>query len=117
MTDFLGAGTYTVTRHAVSTWTDGEHVPGAETTFQIVASIQPITGRELEMLPEGDRNRGRLKCYTETLLQAGEGDAVPDRVEYKGTDYEVQEVRDFQDHGTGLPHYRVMLVEIGADGL
>jgi hypothetical protein len=112
----LGASTYTVTRFAQSSWTDGEHVRGAPSTFDIVASIQPLTGRELQDLPEGQRNVGNLNCYTETLLLTGEDQAAPDRLDYKGTDYEVQAVEDWTDHVTGLPHYKVRIAEVGADG-
>lgn len=116
--ELLGSATYTVTRYAQSSWSaGGEHQRGASSTFPIVASIQPITGRELQALPEGQRNVGNLKCYTETRLLTGEDQKVPDRLEYKGTQYEVQAVEDFKDHVTGLPHYYVRLVEVGRDGL
>lgn len=37
--------------------------------FDILANIQPVTGRELLMVPEGERSRNHLDVFTETRLK------------------------------------------------
>ena len=68
----LGQRTYTITRQSGgSTGTDGIWTPGAESTLTIRGSWQPLTGRELEQLPEGYRERARAKLNTNAKRCAG----------------------------------------------
>lgn len=121
MTTFLGQAVYTVHRPPAGAYVDGEWVEGPSSPFSVLASIQPLTGRELEALPEGMRTRGRFKMYTEAVLrtvqECSAGGVKPDLVEAFGRLLEVQTVLDFQNHTTGLPHVKYLLGEPGGDGL
>ncbi len=46
---------YTVTRPGAGSHVNGEWVPGSTSDFSIDASIQPLSARELLVLPEGRR--------------------------------------------------------------
>lgn len=106
----LGALTYTVRRQASGAHVDGVWTPGAETSFTVEVSLQPMRGRELLSLPEGQRQQARWKGYTETELFVG------DRIEYSGRDLVVVKVSAYQ-HGFGTDHFKVELVadETGRD--
>ena len=95
----------TVTRAAAGTYVLGRFVPGAA---QVIdgqrGNIQPLTGKELQQLPEGDRQREAKKIYTAFALQNG------DVVRAGGVDYEVQAVEDWT--AFALPHFKARLVRI-----
>jgi len=48
---------------------NGVWVAGAGTVFSLSASVQPITGSDLQALPEGRRDKTAYKIFTNTLLQ------------------------------------------------
>lgn len=77
----LATGTYQVTRTAAGTRDHGRHMPGAVTTFAIVAGIDPMTGRALQDLPEGQRGDEAIKVYTTTRLRT-RAEGEPDRIAY-----------------------------------
>lgn len=87
----------TVTRRSKGTTIHGRYTPNPSTTqFPLRGSVQPISDRMIELLPEGDRQRAKFAIYSAKELQI---DADPDTLTYKGLKYEVQAVRDWQDAG------------------
>lgn len=64
----LATGTYTVTRTAAGPYTNGRYAPGTATTFPITAGIEPVTGRELMDMPEGQRGDEVIRIFTPTPL-------------------------------------------------
>lgn len=61
--------TLSVKRFAAGSYnTDGDWVEGADSDFNISASVQPLTGREMEMLPEARRDSQSYKLYSDTQL-------------------------------------------------
>jgi hypothetical protein len=102
----LGQGAYTVTRTGAST-TDGHgrRVPGAESTFQITASIQPVSGRELRALPEAYHTDEVAIVYTTTELL---GEPRPDSVAYKGNAWNVIGIPEKWEAFGGI-HYRAYI--------
>ncbi len=72
-----------------------------ESRFVIEASVQPLTQKELQLLPEGARTQGRVKIYTQTELLTAEVSEckMPDRIRYRGVEYLVKEVDDWVDAG------------------
>jgi hypothetical protein len=77
----LATGTYTVTRTGGGARTNGRYTPGAETTFPIVAGIEPVTGRELRDTPEGQRGDEVIMIFTTTRLRTRQ-EGEPDRIAY-----------------------------------
>lgn len=113
----LGSVTYTVTRRAGVFGTDGEYTPGATSTLSVSGSLQPLTAREIEALPEGLRQRARfvlLVGRTGTRLQvAGTSGVLGDRVSVSGEALEVHGFSAFDQENTpkfALAHRSYILV-------
>ena len=72
-----------------------------ESRFIIHASVQPIGRTDLLQLPEGMREDGAIKLYTEIeLFTVRQSEAkVPDRFDYRGATYEVSLIDDWKDFG------------------
>ena len=82
-------GSYTVERRTPATYTGGRLDVGTTTTFQATLSVQPLTGKDLQKLPEGSRIRGGVTVFSTVELQAG---SEPDQIEIDGDNYEVHHV-------------------------
>lgn len=55
-----------VIRPGVCSNTKGHLIPSADTIYtDINANVQPVNGEELLLLPEGNRNMGTIKIYSE----------------------------------------------------
>lgn len=78
--DVFATGTYAVSRRGPGTLTAGRLTRAAGTTLSISASVQPVDGRTLQALPEGQRAEESRVIYTATELRtrgpAGEADDV-----------------------------------------
>lgn len=86
----LSNGIYAVTRQASGSYdTNGRYTPGATTTFDIVASIQPNTGKELQSLPPSQETDVSITVYTITELKTRTPESEPDIVSYKGKSWKV----------------------------
>lgn len=81
----LGADTYQVTRTAVGSRVQGRYVPGAETTFDIVAGAEPLSGRELMDTAQGQRGDEVVTIYTATPIVGPPRPGAPDVIRYFGT--------------------------------
>ena len=115
MIPLLGTASYTVTRRAAGARATtgpsrGEFIEGAATTFSMVASIQPLSGHEAQLLPEGVRDAAAFKCYTESQLQTAEQDGATqaDSVSYRGQSYTVTVEQPYPD-APGLRHRKYIL--------
>ena len=114
---FLGKKRYRVTRKATGSYVEGDWVDGEESTFTIEASIQPATGQELALLPEGARKTARHKMYTSTQLMTVNlhRQTTPDVVCTHEGIHHVHMVADWLQHQTGVPHYKYILIRKGVD--
>lgn len=101
----FGTGSYTVTRTAAST-TDGHGrmVAGSTSTFVVLASIQPASGRELQTMPEGLYNEDIRIAYTTAELKVG---PRPDVVTIDGEAWAAFRVQRWQAFGG--THYKTYL--------
>jgi len=103
-----------VTRYDSVSIVKGRHISGSDTTstINITASAQPLTGKEMETLPENRRNTSAYKVFTETELQTS-NDATglkPDRLTLFGKLCEIIQVQAWQN---GLiNHYECIASEI-----
>lgn len=108
----VGIQSVTVTRYTGgSRGTDGRWDPGATSSFDIEATVNPVPGDVLLTLPEGERSEKQLRVLTETeLYTPNDYDGrEADRVTVRG---EVYEVREVQIYEKVIPHfeYRVRRV-------
>jgi hypothetical protein len=114
----LASNTLTAGGEAIDVALSEITVPGVapETRRTAVISLQVISGRELQLLPEGDRTKASRKGYTVTELLTTDEQArtVADRIEADGRLWEVRRVDPFPSE-TDLPHYRVLAVMVEDD--
>lgn len=82
----LGAITLQVTRTARGTRVSGRYTAGAQTTFNVVAGVEPVTGRQLMDLPEGRRGDEIMMLYVDVALFTESPATDPDVVRYLGAD-------------------------------
>jgi len=95
----------TITRTAAGSYVAGHYVAGSPQNFDAQGNIQPLTGIELQQLPEGDRQKEVKKIYTAFALQNGDVVTRSD-----GIRYEVQAVEDWT--AFHQPHFKARLVRI-----
>lgn len=93
----IGETSITVFRPGVGAYTNGVYVPGEDTAIVIRGVIQPMSAREVMMLPEGIRTKARWKLYTRFLLQESSvlGQLNADRVVHDSVATVVHANRDF----------------------
>ena len=115
----LGASTYLITRRAAVTYVNGLPVRTAPTTFNVVASVQPLNGQDLIRAPEGLRRSDARKAYlyitdeVRTVLAAG---VEADLMTVNGVVYEIYHI-DPHNVFSPLPHQRAYLQAAqGTDG-
>ena len=65
---------------------DGKPVTGERACFYVNASVQPLSGREISIQPEGDRFKEQINIYTDKLMLVG------DLVTYNDARWHVQNV-------------------------
>lgn len=104
----LDPALYTVTRYANGGYTNGMPNQGGTTTLEIRASIQPMTGDELQRASEGLRATHGIKIYASraVILATVEAQgAQADRITYDGRVYQIQRVQPYTP-GSPIPHVR-----------
>lgn len=112
----LGNDEFTVKRRADGEFINGryERPTGADTEFPATGSVQVMTPRELQILPEATRAASSRKLYTTCELKVGGADAPkgkePDHIVYEGIEYEVQAVGDWKRQGN---YFKYLLVKAG----
>jgi hypothetical protein len=95
----------TVTRATQGSYVNGRYLPGDSQVFDAAGNIQPLNGKELLQLAEGDRQRQALKIYTAFALENNDTVSRAD-----GFQYEVQAVEDWT--AFHQPHYKARLMRI-----
>lgn len=94
------------------TFVDGIEQPASDPLVFCISccSVQPVTGREREVLPELIRDREVSKVYTQYRLRSVdiEGKTLADRVDWEGQEYIVQSVGNWCPHGG---YYKVLIVK------
>lgn len=100
----METGTYRVRRPSAATVAKGRATPGAPTILAISGSLQPMSGRELQRLPEGMREKELLQFFTVVEMRSG------DVLESGGYDWEVDRVFDFSQLGG---YYRAVMTRAG----
>lgn len=111
----LGKDDFIVKRRA-----DGEFIEGryqrptdADTEFPETGSVQVLSPRELQILPEATRSKETRKLYAECELKTGSIETngkEPDHVVFNGTEYEVQSVADWSQQAG---YFKYLLMKVG----
>lgn len=99
--------TVTVKRKSGGDYTSGYFGGQTTTTLTISASVQPTPGKELLLMPEGDRLRDWKNVYTKTPLLAEDILIIDD-----GTQYEVQKDSEWTGNIITLQHYETKAVRL-----
>ena len=105
----MSSSAVTRTRHAAGSYPQtgsgrGTFVAGAATTATIQASMQPITSRDRQLLPDGVRETAQMVIYTADALQ-GDAPATSnsitqaDTITYGGEIFQVYRDRNWQTDG------------------
>lgn len=92
----------TVKRRAAGSYVAGVWTPGALTTTAIQASVQPASAEDMQRLPEGQRQTGAVRIYTNDALRTATGTQEADIVVTEQGDYEVS-VAEAWSNGL-IPH-------------
>ena len=109
---FAVAGGVTIRRGSAGSDTKGRYTPGSTSDITgVEASVQPITGNELQRLPEGLRTQRPVKLYTTTEIRASSvATGVPsDLIVWDGETWEVQFV---EKHIWG-GYYKAVIIRKG----
>ena len=103
----------TVYRLAAGTYINGRWTATTYTPIATTASIQPTTGEDLKVVPEGRRSGKTYKLYTSFRIQTVTYQN-PDQVEINGERFEVVEVFTWQNNEnfTIVNHYKYIAMNI-----
>jgi hypothetical protein len=111
----LGLRSLTLRRHGASTWGSDGAPTSSTSDSTISGSWQPLNGKEIALLPEGERASDRRKMYTQAEVRTVDqhGGAAADLVSPDGgtTWFKAMKVADY-DSAAPIPHYRVELVRL-----
>ena len=105
-------GTYIVTRTGTDSHTLGVRTVGAPSTFSIDASLQPVTGANLKLVPQGRRSEDFRMLWTKTAALILTPN--PDTIAIGSDTYEV-----FKTFGFSIlepTFYRAMIAKQGVPG-
>ena len=102
----------TVKRAAAGTFVNGRYVEAAPTTFTILASVQPLTGEDLQILPEAERTSDAVEIFSIAELFATNyaTNKLGDLVTYQGRDYRVSNAENWNPNGA---YWRSIATRIG----
>ena len=98
--------TLTVTRSETPTYVDGKLVQGDTEEIEWIGNVQPLSGRDLMMVPEGDRFKEQYWLYSENLEMALE---VDDMVTREGKNFTVQNLEPWGSYSRA----RIMILDTG----
>lgn len=104
-------GPYTVTRTTNGALVKGKAQAGTPSTFSVAGSLQSVTGRELQAMPESYRGDEVRVLYTLTELRTVSETYQADKVTIAGETWLVIRVEVFPAFGD--THYRVYLARRG----
>lgn len=105
----FNTGTYAVTRSAAAAaYTAGRYGAPSTSTLQVPACVQPIDGRDLQKLSEGERVREPKTIYSAVELKNTPGAA--DVISIDGDSYEVIKVQRWAELGN---YWKCIALKLG----
>ena len=101
-----------VKRAAAGTYVNGRYVEGAPAALTIVASVQPLSGEDLQELPEAERTSDAIEIFSVVELFATNlaTNKLGDLVTYQGRDYRVTNAENWNSNGS---YWRSLATRIG----
>lgn len=108
----LANATLTVTRRQQAAPVDGRDQAPTTSTFTIVASAQPTSGRDLQRLPDGKISADLWTVYTKTRLYLGatdagtEGGYLPDIIQIGDKQHEIEHLEHWS--AFGAEHFKAI---------
>ncbi len=87
-----------ILRHKTGDWVDGIFETTATDT-SVTGVVRPATGKEIELLPEGDRMKDVKVFYTWEKVQLAEDENASDEFIWEGGRYKALRVSDWKAHG------------------
>lgn len=111
-----GAETLPALREGAALYVDGKATKRNPTRFTITGAIQPLSGNDLLIVPEGDRFTEQYWVW-QALSPGVTGIEVEDKLLREGKTFQVQMAKPWGDvtGGTGFIQARVMRVDVGPD--
>ena len=102
-----------VVRRRSGSLVKGVWTPGPVESGTFVGSVQPVKGKDLDLLPIGRRDTGSMKVYSNTPLAVSVegGDTPGDIVVWQGRQWEV--VAELPYQNDLIPHYKYLATDIG----
>lgn len=94
-----------VMRPSCTQYIDGKPVQSPDHAFTVSANVQPLNGRDLLLVPEGDRHKEQYWAW----VQLPETLRVQDRVFYRDANYQVQQVEAWGSYFKG----RMVRIDVG----
>ena len=90
-----------VERTSVGSYVDGIYVPGSTSTFNTLVSPQQPTPKQLEVLPEGERDKDVMLFISKRFLRTvDDGNDIPAEVViFKGSRYKIIQLADWSTFG------------------
>lgn len=115
----IPTGRYKVIRSTGKvTWENGRPIKGTETFLDISASIQPVSGNMIKIIPEHRRNQESIVIYSSDRLFTTDEKSgrIADVVEYDGKRFQVFSVKKWAET-TDINHYEsIAIMEDGQGG-
>jgi hypothetical protein len=97
--DRFATGIYAVTRQELGAYDeDGRAIEGGMTELSIRASVQPVTGQELKVLPEARHGEELRAVYTTSPLRTHGPAGAADRLLIDGAVWEVIRAEEWPSH-------------------
>lgn len=102
--------TYSLTRKVAATYVNGVVSPGSESTISILASVQPVTDKEKQLLTlsEGLRTSELRKLWTMTPIYTEENGYAPDVVTIDAKPWVVISVKEWSGI-SATPHFEALI--------
>jgi hypothetical protein len=101
----LGAETVTLKTYTGGSYVDGLWTGQTDSSLSISATVRPLTGDELQMLPEGQKNKNPHRFISYYPI------SLTDTIIASSIEFKIVKVKDNSRHGF-LEHYTAIGLEL-----
>ena len=114
----IATGIYTIESFQKGSWgDDGRYNRGKCEEFEISASVQPLSGSMVKLLPEHRRNSESIVIFSEERLFTSDekNQIAADIIKYDGKRFEIFKVSKWAGF-TDIPHYESVAIMEDGEG-